>query len=73
MAGEALGIPLEDKPELAARPDIAAKIAVWFWQTRVSPNVQNFDNIKAVTRKINPAMRGLEDRYANYIEYKKLL
>jgi predicted chitinase/pyrimidine deaminase RibD-like protein/GNAT superfamily N-acetyltransferase len=73
MAGEALGIPLEDKPELAARPDIAAKIAVWFWQTHVSPNVQNFDNIKAVTRKINPAMRGLEDRYANYIEYKKLL
>lgn len=73
MAGKALGLPLEDKPELAASPDIAAKIAVWFWQTRVSPNVQNFDNIKAVTRKINPAMRGLEDRYANYIEYKKLL
>jgi predicted chitinase/pyrimidine deaminase RibD-like protein len=73
MAGKALGLPLEDKPELAARPDIAAKIAVWFWQTRVSPNVQNFDNIKAVTRKINPAMRGLEDRYANFIEYKKLL
>ena len=73
MAGKALGLPLEDKPELAARPDIAAKIAVWFWQTRVAPNVQNFDNIKAVTRKINPALRGLEDRYANFVEYKKLL
>ena len=72
-AGKALDLPLEDKPELAARPDIAAKIAVWFWQTRVAPNVQNFDNIKAVTRKINPALRGLEDRYANFIEYKKLL
>lgn len=70
MAGNALGLPLEQHPELAARPDIAAKIAVWYWNTRVKPNVQNFNDTAAVTKYINPAMRGLKDRLQNFKEYK---
>jgi len=40
-AGQALGIDLVNNPELAAKPDVAAKIAVWYWQNRVTPYVQN--------------------------------
>jgi predicted chitinase len=73
MAGEALGLPLEQHPEMASKPAIAAKIAVWYWKTRVKPFVQNFNDTEAVTRKINPAMRGLKDRYANFVDYKRIL
>lgn len=72
IAGDALGIPLLEKPELAARPDVAAKIAVWYWKSRVKPYVSNFADTESVTKKINPAMRGLQDRHNNFINYKKM-
>lgn len=70
MAGKALGLPLEQQPDLAAKPEVAAKIAVWYWQTRVKPNVQNFNDTNAVTRYINPALRGIQDRLNNFKAYK---
>jgi predicted chitinase len=73
MAGKALGLPLEEKPELAATPEVAAKIAVWYWQTRVASKVNNFNDTAAVTKTINPAMRGLDDRKENFDDYKKIL
>jgi predicted chitinase len=73
MAQTALNIPLLQQPDLAERPDLAAKIAVWYWQTRVKPSINNFNDTKAVTRKINPAGKGLEDRHANFVDYKNIL
>ena len=73
MASQSLGIDLLNNPELAERPDIAAKIAVWYWQTRVKPYINNFNDTKAVTQKINPALRGLKDRHAKFIDYKNIL
>lgn len=70
-AGEALGIPLVDRPELAANPEVAAKIAVWYWNVKVKPYVQNWSDTATVTKKINPALRGLQDRHANFIDYLK--
>lgn len=71
MAGDALNLDLVNHPELAADPANAAKIAVWFWNTRVKPGISNFDDTTAVTKKINNAGRGLEDRLANFMDYKK--
>ena len=71
MASEALGLDLINRPELAERPDVAAKIALWYWETRVKPKVRNFEDTVAVTKTINNAMFGLEDRLANFIDYKK--
>ena len=73
MAGQALGLPLEQQPDLASKPDVAAKIAVWYWKTRVKPNVSNFADTAAVTRLINPAMRGLQDRHSHFMDYKKII
>ena len=73
MASQALGVDLLKHPELAERPDVAAKIAIWYWQTRVKPYINNFNDTKAVTQKINPAMRGLKDRHAKFIDYKNIL
>jgi predicted chitinase len=73
MAGEALGLPLEQKPELASKPEVAAKIAVWYWNTRVKPKVSNWNDTAAVTKAINPAMRGLEDRHEFFNNYKRII
>jgi predicted chitinase len=69
-AGEALGLPLEQQPELAARPDVAAKIAVWYWQSRVQPRVQDFADTRLVTKQINPGLAGLQDRIATFKDYQ---
>lgn len=71
-AGEALGLPLETKPELASRMDVAARIAVWYWKQRVRPNVNNFNDTRAVTQQINPNLRGLQDRHENFKDYKNV-
>jgi predicted chitinase len=69
-AGKALGLPLEANPELAAQPDNAAKIAVWYWQNRVAPKVQDFTNTKAVTKKINPAGKHQDRRQQQFVKYQ---
>jgi predicted chitinase len=70
-AGEALGLPLEEKPELAENPEVAAKIAVWFWQSRVQPKVDNYNDVRAVTKPINPGLNGLQDRKDSFQDFKK--
>jgi predicted chitinase len=69
-AGEALGLPLESKPELVEKPEVAAKVAIWFWQNRVQPKVDNFYDTKASTKPINPGLNGLADRKEKFIDFK---
>lgn len=71
-AGEELGIDLVKNPALAEDPAIAAKIAVWFWQHRVQPNVDNFKDTTDVTKQINPGLRGLEQRKDNFADYMQV-
>lgn len=70
-AGQALGLPLEQRPELVERPDVAAKVAVWFWQNRVAPKVASYHDTAQVTKPINPAMRGLKDRNTKFNAIKQ--
>ncbi len=69
-AGEALGLPLEDKPELVEKPEVAAKVAIWFWQNRVQPKVDDFYDTRASTKPINPGLKGLEDRKEKFKDFK---
>jgi putative chitinase len=61
-AGQALGLDLVNKPELVERPDVAAKVAVWYWQNRVQPKVSDFKDVKDVTKPINPGLKHLDQR-----------
>ena len=69
-AGEALGLPLAEKPELVEKPEVAAKVAVWFWQHRVQPKVDDFANTRAATKPINPGLKGLENRKEKFSDFK---
>ena len=72
-AGEALGLPLEEKPELVEDPKVAAQVAIWFWQQRVQPRVSDYTDTRAATRPINPGMRGLADRESKFQNYRDRL
>jgi len=69
-AGEALGLPLEQHPEMVENPMTAAKVAVWFWKNRVQAKVDYFNDTTAVTKVINPGLRGLDSRQSAFKDYK---
>ena len=73
MAQQALGLPLLNNPEMASNPEVAAKIAIWYWNTRVKPNIRNFADTASVTKYINPAARGLENRNENFKDYMRII
>lgn len=60
--GEALGLNLEDVPELLELPEHAAASAAWFYSTRVPRELREAGDVAAVTRKINGSTLGLDDR-----------
>ena len=62
QAAKDLGIDLVNHPELAEKPDVAAKVSLWYWKTRVQPKITNFTNTKAVTKKVNGGVNGLQQR-----------
>lgn len=66
QAGNDLGLDLENNPDLAARADIAAKTAVWFWsKKRLNARADNGD-ITGITRAINGGLHGLAERKRLY-------
>jgi putative chitinase len=73
QAGQALGLPLDNKPELLEKPDVAAKASVWFWKNRVQPNVKNFTDTRTVTSYINPGLHGLQRRDGIFQNYLKTM
>lgn len=63
-AGQALGLPLEERPELAAEPEHAARIACWYWNSRGLGRAALRDDLEQVTRGVNGGVNGLADRAA---------
>jgi putative chitinase len=68
-AGDALGLDLVNKPELVEKPEVAAKVAVWYWQSRVQPKVDNFKDVKNVTKPINPGLKHLDQRQEKHDKF----
>jgi putative chitinase len=70
-AGKALGIDLVNHPELLDNSDVAAKVAVWYWQSKVQPRVDDFSDTKQVTKPINGGLKHLKHRDDKYKEFKQ--
>ena len=66
-----LGIDLTSSwsaAQKAADPDIAADIAVAYWKKRVQSKVSDFTDVRAVTKKINPGLHGLDAREKRFLK-----
>ena len=60
--GQLLKLNLVDNPELAARPDVAARTAAAFWVQRGLSKLADADDVTGITRRISGGMLGLETR-----------
>ena len=61
-AGQALGVDFVMEPELVATPMYAALTAGWFWNTHKLNQFADVRDFKTMTKKINGAYIGLDDR-----------
>ena len=61
----------QNRERIETDPILAAQVTVWYWMTRVRPYVENFMDTRAVTRRINPAGKGLQDRHENFQDYMR--
>ena len=72
-AGADLGLQLLERPDDAARPDIAPLIAGWFWSARGLNKLADVDDLAGITRRINGGANGLEDRAQWLAKARKVL
>lgn len=70
-AGDALGLDLINNPSLAEEPANAAAISLWFWKTKVKPQVPDFMDTERVTKVVNGGFNGLDDRKKYFDKFTK--
>tara|TARA_R100000951_G_scaffold13735_2_gene10811 strand:+ start:10681 stop:11922 length:1242 start_codon:yes stop_codon:yes gene_type:complete len=70
-AGDALGLDLINNPSLAEEPSNAAAISLWFWKTKVKPQVPDFMDTERVTKVVNGGFNGLDDRKDYFDKFTK--
>lgn len=63
--GRAIGIDIENHPEIAAVPSIGLHLALEYWKSRNLNALADADDVVAITRKINGGTNGLDDRKAH--------
>lgn len=63
-AGAALGIDLENSPEMLEIPDWAARSAAWFWSCHNLNALADAGDFGAITRRINGGLNGAAERVA---------
>lgn len=82
--GKALGLPLEENPEQAAKPEVGFRTAGYFWASRKlneKADAINVEDIKkkdyttfdVITRRINGGYRGKVDRQMYFVAALKAL
>lgn len=69
--GNRLGVDLENNPDLAKDPNIAADIAIAYWKERVDRNAARAGDVRTVTKNINGGLNGLADRQNKFDKYMK--
>lgn len=61
-AAAASGIDILSNPDMAAEPDTAVRIAVFYWTSRKVGAWAEADNARMVTKAINGGTNGMDDR-----------
>lgn len=71
--GQMIGEPLEEQPDLAATPQIAALVGAAFWQRENLSPLADDDDLVGVTEKWNGGLTDLAARRSTLAAYKHAL
>jgi len=72
-ASQALGVDLVRNPERAADPDVAFRIATWYWSSRDLNQYADKGDFSSITYRINGGYNGAADRNQYYASAKDTL
>jgi putative chitinase len=65
-AGRALGIDLEKHPSRAADPDVAFRVAAWFWRGNGLNQMADVGNLSAISRVLSPSLQKASELDTRY-------
>lgn len=71
--GKALGVDLEQFPEMLEAPTLGARAACWFWKSHGLNQFADSGDFAVLTRVINGGLNGYEDRVARWNKAKAVL
>jgi putative chitinase len=71
--GDALGIDLIADPTRAAKPEVGFRIAGLYWKRNGLNELADKEWFKTITKRINGAFNGLEERTRYYTRAKRVL
>ncbi len=71
--GNALGLDLEESPDMLATPKLAARSAGCFWQSHGLNIYADTSEFEKLTRRINGGLNGIDDRRALWNAAKNAL
>jgi len=60
--GKALGLNLENNPDLVLHPDVSAMVSAYFWYSRDLNRLADAGEFRKITRRINGGYRGYQAR-----------
>jgi putative chitinase len=72
-AGRALGLDLENNPDSAADPEVALRVAAWYWQSHGLNQLADEGNVREITRRINGGYNNLSEREQEYRRFREVL
>lgn len=76
VCGKALGLDLENNPELVATLEVGFKVACWFWNSKKLNSFADLntqEGFDKITKKINGGYNGKADRDAKWLKAKQVL
>jgi putative chitinase len=71
--GRALGVDLISQPELLAAPELAARSAAWYWQSRGLNALADAGDFRRITLRINGGTNGQAERVALHAKALEVL
>lgn len=71
-AGKALGLDLENHPELVATPGVGFRAAGWFWTMKHINRLAGVPDFDGVTRRVNGGLNGKASRDSYYRVAKRV-
>jgi len=68
--GRAIGIDIENHPEIAAIPSIGLHLACEYWKVKGLNAFADADDVTTITKRINGGLNGFADRKAHLAKIK---
>lgn len=69
--GQIFGVDLVNNPDLAAKPEMAAKLAIAFWKYEIPQHLR--ENVRESAKILNGGINGMSERVLRSQQWEKVI